>query len=165
MATAQEIKDYAQSLLHPELGYTTSALTSIIGFMADAMNKPKEGFKSISIIVKSELFSLNESISIQDGSTKLIPLDENGISVLSVEKLATGIYRVTTGYNDSNASNIKDNGIINIQAYQDINSTNITGLDSDINFLSAGVFDVFISQNAVAKDYNFYLTINLFNFS
>lgn len=177
MVTATEIINYAEARLLPEFPdkIQDTELMEVITFIANAMNSPKLGYKTIKTIVRAEQFSLDETVNVSESSSKLINLDHIGISVLSVTRLEVGKYRVTTNYNDSSLVNIRKDGIITVQCFHDLPSedylknssstfpVDAMGLSTCIDFISPGVFDIYISDVGTLKDSNFYLTIELFN--
>ncbi|QQV90572.1 hypothetical protein Danklef4_17 [Polaribacter phage Danklef_4] len=179
MATATEIIDYADERLTPESPDTISAseLREVIAYMANAMNASKVGYKTLKTIVRAEQYSLDETVALSDSSEKLVNLDSYGISILTVKRLAAGKYRITTSYDDENSSNIRENGVITVQCFHDIPSqdylkngsstfpVDAMGLSTAVDFISVGVFDVYISDAGTLKDSNFYLTIDLYNFT
>lgn len=179
VSTTQELKDYAD-LLNQEVG--GKSVLEVFHFFAESINAEDQGYKIFKALVKCERFNLSESVNEQSGSGKFNVLLSAGFGSVTVQRMSTGQYRVTTSFNNANSANLLENGLIQIQFYQDIPSNNqlrsgdavFVGSDVSISskttFISEGVFDVYIvaskgTQNETLVDCNFYLNIELFNVS
>jgi len=176
--TAQELKNFA--LLAYKGEASTKTELEVFEYFADAINAKKQGYRFLKSVVYAEQFSDAESVNIQATQDKVILKDNVDFSALTIERISAGKYRVITGYNDSQTDNLKDNGTITIQPFQDLSSNNslrsgdslFVGSDVSIStkivFISAGVFDIHLTaskgtSNELAVDCAFYLTIELFN--
>lgn len=170
--TAQELKDFA-ALGTGEV--PTKTFLEVFEYYADAINAKKDGYRYLKAVVLAEQFSSTESVNILDPQNKLISQDAIDFSALTVERVSVGKYRVTTGFNDGNSANLRDNGRVIIQPFHDLPAYDYLksgastfpadniGIATVVDFVSVGVFDVYLSDNLALKDTNFYLTIELFN--
>lgn len=172
--TVTELKNYVLAR-YIENSFLDTGLKEILDYYAESMNAKRQGYRCIRTIVRAEQFSSTESILIQDNSSKFTELESVDMSVLTVARVSHGKYRVTTGYDDVNSENLRDNGIVSVQCFHDLpsydtfksGSSNFPadniGLSTVVDFVSPGVFDIYISDNGTLKDSNFYLNIELFN--
>ena len=181
--TVTELKAFIDSKKVTFEGYSeypVQGLEDIFYKLAETLNAKKEGYRYLKSIVFAEQFSASESVNIQDPQDKLIAQDNIDFSALTVQRVATGQYKVTTGYDDALLANLKDNGRILVQPFQDLPSANSlrsgdavfvgsdVGISTKVTYISNGVFDLYLvaskgTYNETLIDCNFYLTIELFN--
>lgn len=173
--TATELKAFVSARIGIEDTLTDIELVEIFNYYADAINAKKKGYRYLKARVLAEQFSSTESVNIQDPQEKVTLQDNIDFSVLTIARVSAGKYKVTTGYNDANSANLRDNGRVMLQCFHDLPAYDYLkngsstfpaddiGLSTVIDFVSPGVFDVYISDAGVLKDTNFYLTIELFN--
>ena len=181
--TIQELKDFIDSKKVNFEGYSeypVQGLEDIFYKLAESLNAKKEGYRFLKSVVYAEQFSDTETIDIQASQSKVILKDNVDFSALTIERISAGKYRVTTGYDNELIANLKDNGTIKIQPFQDLSSNNSlrsgdslfvrsdVSISTKVVFISVGVFDIHLTaskgtSNELAVDCAFYLTIQLFN--
>ena len=155
-------------------------ILEVFEYFADAINSKKQGYRYQKTVVFAEQFSDSESVSFLDLQNKVVMQDNVDFSALTIERISSGKYRVTTGYNDPLVANLRDNGRVRVQPFQDLSTNNslrsgdslFVGSDvaiaTKVVFISVGVFDIHLiaskgTSNQLAVDCAFYLTIELFN--
>lgn len=176
--TVTELKDFIDSKKITFEGYSeypVQGLTDIFYKLAETLNAKKTGYRYLKAVVLAEQFSSTESVNIQDPQTKLIAQDNQDMSALTIARVSAGKYKVTTGYNDGTTANLRDNGRVTIQPFHDLPTYDYLksgsstypaddiGIATVVDFTSAGIFDVYLSDSGTLKDVNFYITIELFN--
>jgi hypothetical protein len=179
--TETELKDLILEKYNDGEGnFSGLDLKEVLDKFAETVNAKKQGYRYLKAVVFAEQFGSTEIVNIQDSQTKLLSQDNIDFSVLTVERVSLGKYKVTTGHNDANTSNLRDNGRVIAQPFKDLASNNnlrnasltfsgdTDGISHIITYDSVGVFHILFiaakgTENENLVDCNFYLNIELFN--